>query len=234
MHIHCPNCKASFTIESGKLPSPKFNSSLQSYGWKFECGQCDTQWWVCLTPTSADQITSPHFSNKKQSNPSPLLQDLISLNSSNTYSGMNELLTIPTPKRNSQPITFPSEDFFIETPRLQDFHDNKPSRLRYERLNPKKKNFFFLKLISFILLLFIFLLTFEFFYPKKINTIFKQAFSTITQMINTPKTIQNNNSRFSSSSNTIPNSIPPTSQTIQQNSISPQNSITPPVIPLPN
>ncbi len=185
MHIHCPNCKASFTVESGKLPTPKFNTSLQAFGWKFECGQCDTQWWVCLSPSSSNQVSIPTFV-KKDTKPSPLLQDLITLGSSNTYSGMNELLTVPTPKRTSQPITFPSEETIPYTsPRLQSRPNPNNHKLRYEPMYRKKKSFFLLKFIGFLVLFFILLLTAEFFYPKKINTTIKNLYSILSPMIPT-------------------------------------------------
>lgn len=198
MHIHCPNCKASFTVESGKLPTPKYNGSLQTYGWKFECGQCDTQWWVCLTPTSSEHVSSP-MSLKKDARPSPLLQDLITFGASNTYSGMNELLTVPSPKRTSQPITFPSEEVSYEVPRLQNFNENRSTRLRYEPLYSTKKSFLFLKLLGFLVLLFALLLTFEFFYPRKINTAVKNAYSSVSKMIKQSNTKQNNNAVLNSS-----------------------------------
>ncbi|MBA4249138.1 MAG: hypothetical protein C0432_00245 [Candidatus Puniceispirillum sp.] len=227
MHIHCPNCKASFTVESGKLPTPKFNTSLQAFGWKFECGQCDTQWWICLSPSSADQASAPTLV-KKETKPSPLLQDLITLGASNTYSGMNELLTVPTPKRISQPITFPSEETTSYTsPRLQNIHESKTHKLRYEPLYKKKKSFSLLKFIASLVIIFSALLTFEFFYPKKINKTIKHLYSTISLILSSssPKKITPASNNPPAPKQTLP---------IAQNELKNSTQRILPVTPLPN
>lgn len=59
MHVQCPNCQASFRVTQDRLPTPKFNGDQSSYGWKFECGHCDTKWWVGLAPHDLTKATSP-------------------------------------------------------------------------------------------------------------------------------------------------------------------------------
>ncbi len=42
------------------MPAPKFNGIYDSWGWKFECGQCNTQWWLKLAYVSS---TADDFPN---------------------------------------------------------------------------------------------------------------------------------------------------------------------------
>lgn len=66
MHIHCPNCQSSFDVSPERIPSPKFNTAYSSFGWKFECGNCDSQWWVCVnTPHEGEDLHGSY--GKRQS-----------------------------------------------------------------------------------------------------------------------------------------------------------------------
>jgi len=49
--IKCPHCQCAYDLEPTKMPSPKYNEMHESWGWKFECGACDYQWWLKLMNT---------------------------------------------------------------------------------------------------------------------------------------------------------------------------------------
>ncbi|MES2253393.1 MAG: hypothetical protein V4482_06925 [Pseudomonadota bacterium] len=51
MKINCPHCQCAYDLEPIKMPSPKYNEMQESWGWKFECGACDYQWWLKLVNT---------------------------------------------------------------------------------------------------------------------------------------------------------------------------------------
>ncbi len=74
MNVNCPNCKRAYELIPAKMPAPKFNGVYDSWGWKFECGQCDTQWWLKLvyaaatsddSDTTTSQNTSSNFLHSK-------------------------------------------------------------------------------------------------------------------------------------------------------------------------
>ena len=48
MKINCPHCHCAYDLEPVKMPAPKYNAMQESWGWKFECGACDHQWWLKL------------------------------------------------------------------------------------------------------------------------------------------------------------------------------------------
>lgn len=48
MKINCPHCQCAYDLEPVKMPSPKYNATHESWGWKFECAACDHQWWLKL------------------------------------------------------------------------------------------------------------------------------------------------------------------------------------------
>lgn len=58
MKINCPHCQCAYDLEPVKMPSPKYNATHESWGWKFECAACDHQWWLKLVDEYS-QATRP-------------------------------------------------------------------------------------------------------------------------------------------------------------------------------
>ena len=59
MNIMCPNCQSCFAVDAEHLPAPKFNTAHNRFGWKFECGHCDTQWWNVLEHSAPNTYHNP-------------------------------------------------------------------------------------------------------------------------------------------------------------------------------
>ncbi len=200
MQIICPNCRSVYVVNQQALPAPKFNAHQKAFGWKFECGHCDTHWWVTLHyANDANHRSSLPISqavNKRQSLKQlryPSFQDLFTpANADESHTTFkrpilsNYQQNLSTqfnasvfPSRQS-PIAAHEAGFGLSIApnaeplsSLPSYKLTKPST--FTRLVRKKSPW---KLFIVIFIFGASMLTFEYFYPQKINKSLQQLWTT--------------------------------------------------------
>lgn len=113
MKINCPHCQCAYDLEPVKMPSPKYNATHESWGWKFECAACDHQWWLKLVNENSrvarhggvynGPIDARFYDNHYQ-NVRTGTSD--KQNNSNGFSDADEVKNLPivVPKRNKERV----------------------------------------------------------------------------------------------------------------------------------
>jgi hypothetical protein len=111
--INCPHCQCAYDLEPVKMPSPKYNATHESWGWKFECAACDYQWWLKLVNedsrmarrggTYDGPIDARFYDNRYQNVRTGASSKQ---NNSNDFSDTEEIKNLPivVPKRNKERI----------------------------------------------------------------------------------------------------------------------------------
>ena len=95
------------------MPSPNYNATHESWGWKFECAACDHQWWLKLVNenyrsrqrvgTYDGPLDARFYDNRYQNQ---AVSNSEKNSDNNSFSGEEEIKNLPilVPKRNKEQI----------------------------------------------------------------------------------------------------------------------------------